>query len=298
MQKTPKVTVLIPTYNCAKYLPQAVESALKQSYQDFEVLVIDDGSTDDTAAIVRGLTARHPEKVRYIHQENAGLAEARNAGIKAAQGELIALLDADDMWLPERLQKGVAAIEADPSIGLVHANITRISESGDILDTPARVEGTFKGNMFLPIFLRQVHISCPTVMFRKACCEKVGYFDSYLTRLGCEDRDLWLRIAQNYKVVYVPEVLAYYRVSSQSMSQNLDKMTKARLYVVDKYFPQSSGHSRIRNKALAKIFRDIGDLSLLKKQYAAACEQYRRAIKHDPLCFWAWINLGKGILKI
>ena len=123
-------------------------------------------------------------------------------------------------------------------------------------------------------------------------------FDIKLSRLGCEDRDLWLRIAQKYKISYIDRVLSYYRVSPQSMSRNLKKMTEARLYVIDKYCPPDNPKQQhLRRKALAKVFRDIGDEFLLKQDFINAREQYQKSYSFDPLDYWVWINWIKTVLK-
>ena len=108
-----KVSILIPSYNNAHYLPQAIDSALNQTFQDFEIIIIDDGSTDNTREIVERYLKRAPDKIRYIYQDNQGLARARNTGLRHARGEYVALLDADDVWLPARLEETVKILDAD-----------------------------------------------------------------------------------------------------------------------------------------------------------------------------------------
>src|SRR3989338_1124324 len=113
----PLVSVVIPTYNCARYLRETLDSVLEQTCQDFEIIVVDDGSTDDTRELVNSYARRCPDKVRYIHQENGGPSQARPTGIRPAGGAFLALLDADDKWTPDRLEKDIHVIEADPAIG-------------------------------------------------------------------------------------------------------------------------------------------------------------------------------------
>src|SRR5439155_7071192 len=120
----------------------------------------------------------------------------------------------------------------------VHANVTHISESGKVLGTPTRDTRFLSGPLFEGLFLRNAHIACPTVLFRKECCQKMGVFDEKLTRLGCEDRELWLRISREYRIEYIDKVLAFYRVHSFGMSRNFNKMMEARLYVINKFFPE------------------------------------------------------------
>jgi len=294
----PKVSILIPSYNSAHFLPISIESALSGTYQDFEIIVIDDGSSDNTQEVMQSFIKKYPHKIRYIWQENKGLAVARNTGIAQAQGEYLALLDADDKWLPCRLQEGVRILDADSSIGLVHGNITYIDINDKEIRTPKRRVQFLNGFIFENIFLRKADIACPTVLFRRTCCQEAGGFDVNLSRLGCEDRDLWLRIAPQCKIAYIDKVLSFYRLTPQSMSQNIDKMTKARLYVIDKYCPQDDQSKySLRNRALSKIFRDRGDGFLLQKDFISACQDYQKAIGYDPFAFWPWVNFIKSLLR-
>ncbi len=294
----PKVSVIVPSYNSGHFLKEALESALAQTFQDFEILVIDDGSTDQTKSIVEEYVKRYPDKIHYKYQENTGLPGARNTGLRQARGEYIALLDADDKWLEHRLAKTVAAIETDPRIGVAHANIARFDKDGQILDVPKRDAQYLSGWIFKYIFLRNAHVSCPTVLFKKKCCDTLGMFDENLAYLGCEDRELWLRIAKEYKFVYIDEVLAYYRITMNSMSKNMDKMMQARMYVVNKFCPKNGGNQRLRNKAIAKIHRDLADEFLSSQKFSESKREYLTALRHQPFSFWSWVNLMKALLKV
>jgi len=292
-----KVSVLVPSYNSVSTLPAALESALDQTFDDFEILLIDDGSTDSTREVVAGFVQNHPGKIRYIYQENMGLAAARNTGIRAARGELIALLDADDQWLPWRLERGVACLQRHSQAGLVHANIHWMDEQGHIMDAPIRDLSFLKGNMFKNIFLRKAHVACPTALFRKVCCDKVGMFDEELTRLGCEDRELWLRIAKEFDVIYLNEILSNYRVSSSSMSRNQEKMYQARMYVVDKHCLPGRSGALLRNRAVARILSDRGDEEQMAGRFESARSFYLDAARLFPFSVSLWVNYLKTFIK-
>ncbi len=294
----PKVSVIIPTYNCAKYLSQAIESVLSQTYDDFEIVIVDDGSTDDTRSLVEGYTNKHPSKISYIYQENRGLACARNTAIRNSRGQYIALLDADDMFLPMRLERGMRTFENNPKIGLVHANLSRMSEDGNVFSTPKRDSRLLTGRIFENIFLRCADISIPTILVKKECFNRVGLFDEHLTRLGCEDREMWLRVAWEYEVQYLDEVLGLYRVRKDSMSRNREKMMEARYYVIDKFFKENRVNSLLKRKALARIHRDEGDAFLNSFLILEARREYLKALSFWPFCFWAWVNLFKILLKL
>jgi len=292
-----KVSIIIPTYNGAKYLPQAVESILAQTYDQYEIVIIDDGSTDQTKDIVSDFIDSYPGKIRYIYQDNAGVSVARNTGIQNSKGRYIAFLDSDDQWLSQHLEKSVMAIESQPSTGLVHSNLTRVTESGKTIETPVKNEKYVSGKIFEPLFLRKGNIACSTVLFKKECCEKVGYFDEQLTRLGCEDREMWLRIAQQYEIYYIDEVLVHYRVHETNFSRDHERMFKARCYVIDKFCSNGTNH-RLRKLALARIYRDMGDEFLLLNNFDEAKKWYTKSIAFAPLTFWPWVNLFKSLLKM
>src|SRR5690606_14482387 len=146
------------------------DSALSQSYRSFEVIVVDDGSTDATGAIARSYAYRSNGRVRLVRQANAGLPAARNAAIAVARGEFFALLDSDDVWMPNHLAHAVAALDADPTVGLVHANIERMDAHGCGLGVPPRF-WNLKPDAYAAIALRHEHVSCPTAVFRRACVD-------------------------------------------------------------------------------------------------------------------------------
>ena len=125
----PRVSVIIPSYNCARYLGRAIDSACEQTYMDYEIVLVDDGSTDDT----KDVAMQYGQKVTYLYQQNQGLSAARNQGISKASGELLAYLDADDMWYPEKLERQVAFLDAHPECGIVHSEMSIINEQDEVL---------------------------------------------------------------------------------------------------------------------------------------------------------------------
>src|SRR5579862_5259447 len=130
----PRVSVIIPAYNAARYLPSSIESVMAQTYQDWEIVVVDDGSTDNTKTVLSSYQEQLQDKIHCIHQSNRGLPAARNTAIRASRGEIMALLDADDVWLPARLSRSVRELDRDPEIGLVHSRVARIDDQGSVID--------------------------------------------------------------------------------------------------------------------------------------------------------------------
>ena len=172
-----KISVIIPTYNCGLYLGEAIESVLSQTFQDHEIIVIDDGSTDDTKNIVRKYVLKYPEKIRYFYQKNMGPSAARNVGIREAEGEFIAFLDADDIFLPEKLDLQMAEILKSPSIGLVTCG-NYVVNANNIIRECSCAMNCFERDKTLEILLTQniIRGGGSTVMIRRECFKRVGLF--------------------------------------------------------------------------------------------------------------------------
>lgn len=213
----PRVSVTIPTFNCARFLSQAIRTALSQTYTDYEIIVVDDGSTDDT----RDVLAQFGDKIRYFYQTNGGLSSARNLTLSQARGEFIAYLDADDMWYPHRLEAQVAYLDAHQECGFVHSDVTVIDEADHVVHRRFNAETRREypeGYCALDL-LRRCHIQIPTVLERRACIERVGRFDGRLRT--AQDYLHWIRIAMSGMAVgYIAEPLAMYRWTTSSLSSN------------------------------------------------------------------------------
>lgn len=248
---TTLVSAVIPTFNHAAFLPAAIESALDQDYVNLEIIVVDDGSTDETRAIV----ARYGDGVRYIWQENAGLSAARNTAIRAARGSHVALLDADDVWLPAFLSTVMDRWQSDPALGAVYTGFYTIDQEGQRLPqvststVPAEdlYDRLLDGEFFVP----------SAVVTRRDCFDRVGLFDEGLR--GSEDWDMWLRVARDFPMAGIPIPLVNYRVHGNNMSGQPDFMLRYQLMVVEKHFGQGDGPPerwpRARQRAYAAVCR-------------------------------------------
>lgn len=293
---TEKVSVIIPVFNSSRFLAKAIESVLAQTYQNFEIILVDDGSTDNSKEIILSFLTKFPDKVSYLYQQNKGIAGARNTGLKNSSGVYIALLDADDRWLPTRLEESVIVLQNQPDIGLVHSDIVIIDENDTIIESPTRETRYLSGSIFEHLFLRKANISAVSVLFRRSCIVDVELFDEDPRCMGCDDRDLWLRISEKYHIVYIDKILSQYRIHSSNYSNNLEKMVSARYYIVSKYRKNKESSILIR-KALAKIHRDFGDSLLYQHMYSKAKTEYVKALKYWPFSFWLWVNLFKSVIK-
>lgn len=205
----PLVSVVIPCYNHAHFLSEAIESVLAQTHPSIEVIVIDDGSTDATAEVA----ARYPE-MRYHYQKNQGLAAARNTGIRKSTGSFLVFLDADDRLLPMALEVGLHAIASDPECAFVYGTFRWMDEGGTIIGVPTAAQ--VGGDMYGALLRRNCISMHATVMYRRAALETVGGFNPALS--ACEDYDLYLRLARHYSVHHYAQSVADYRMHSANMS--------------------------------------------------------------------------------
>jgi len=224
----PVVSVIIPAYNQAHYLAFALRSVLAQTLAEWEAIVVDDGSTDNTREVAASF---NDARIRYIHQANQGLSGARNTGVRAAQSEYLAFLDSDDELTPEFLQTCVGALKADRALGAVHTATQFIDQSGNVL--PHADAQPLMGDAFQQK-LRQGGFFPPVSVVAKAdCVREAGLFDTKLTSL--EDWDVWLRIVQRHPMRGLPQPLVRYRVYPGSMSTNAPRMQANRLAVIAKH---------------------------------------------------------------
>jgi glycosyltransferase involved in cell wall biosynthesis len=207
------VSVVIPTFNRRRFIGSAIDSALAQTYAPIEIVVVDDGSTDGTAELIRERYAGD-RRVQYHWQINQGQAIARNAAIREARGEVVAFLDSDDLWNPDKLEKQMPLMIRAPAVQIVHGGCSLVDESGRWVKdhVPARETGVNVGHI-LGALVYLNRISCLTAVVRKEAIERVGGFNPGARLAACAlDWDLWLRIACHGSVDYIPETLAKYRV--------------------------------------------------------------------------------------
>ena len=193
-----KVSVIIPTYNREEFLPGAIDSVLKQSYRNFELIIVDDGSTDKTKNIID----RYNGKLTYLYQDNKGVAAARNRGIAASRHALIAFLDSDDRFASKKLEMQVEAMEQNPSVMISHTQ-EKWYRRGKFLNQKKKHRKE-SGNLFKRC-LELCAVGMSTIMARKELFNEVGFFDESLP--CCEDYDLWLRVSVNFPFLLVDEPL-------------------------------------------------------------------------------------------
>jgi GT2 family glycosyltransferase len=234
LPKSPRVSVILPAYNHAHFLPFAIESVLNQTFPDFEMIIIDDGSNDNTREVVQKF--KDP-RIQYFYQSNKGLSGARNTGLGLAKGEYIAFLDADDLFLPGKLGLQVSWLEANPDYGFVSGGWNVVNENGEILLVQRPWMGTPRLELLDWLF------ACPvitnSVLVRQHWVEKVSGFDPQLRRV--EDWDFWLRLAYaGCKMGWVNEIVCSYRMAAGQMTQNAAEQKRVSKQVMEKFYSQKN----------------------------------------------------------
>jgi glycosyltransferase involved in cell wall biosynthesis len=276
----PKVSVIIPTYNCAHYLEQAIESAMNQTYDDLEIIVIDDGSTDDTSQVVR----KYEASIKYIRQENRGLPAARNHAIKSSLGELIALLDADDWWEPSKLAEQVPILVEDTELCLVYSDLEVVYDDGSITPSFLSSRPLAASGYVFDQLLQSGFILPSTVLLRRTCLEEVGMFDEAMR--SHEDIDLWLRMCQRWKVTLVRKPLTHRRQGTANMTSNDNLRTEYGI----KLFVKALTLPNITKNQHHAIVRQLGNAYFSRAYFfftKGQMQDCRSSLKQSLRC-WRW----------
>lgn len=277
----PAVSIIIPNYNHAQYVGDAIDSVLNQTYTDYEVIVVDDGSRDNSREVIDAFG----NKVRAIYQQNQGLSAARNTGINAARGRYIGVLDADDMYEPDFLETLVSALESRPDADGIYCGYRFV----DHLNNPLpQVEAREVAPEKLYQALVDGNFLVPESMFvRKYCYDKVGPFDTSLRAL--EDFDMWLRITSQFKIIYTTKVLTRHRILPGSMSTDPTRQHQNRMSVVKKHFGAEPISGGVWSDAQRRAYG---------RAYLVSAVEYLQA--HNEVrayeCVYAMVNAYPGLL--
>ncbi len=299
----PLVSVVIPLYNCEAFAAEAIQSVLAQTYKNFEIIVVNDGSTDGSAAAVRPFR----EKIRYIEQKNSGSAVARNSGVNMAKGELIAFLDADDVWLPHRLEAHVEQFQLDPKLGLAHSDrVLFDSATGQEFPEDDFMHLKGRDGYILRELFEYNFICTQSVMMRKACFDAVGLFDSNFR--AAQDYDLWLRTCEKYKARYIPGVVTRYRIHSGQISWKFDLSYESEKRVIEKFVQTHTGDSRpywltdeCIQARLSELYYRFGHDCFHYRKLDQARNVFRESLKYNSknykaFAYWALASYAPGLV--
>lgn len=286
------VSVIIPSYNMARYLPTSVSSALAQTYTNFEIVIVDDGSSDNTAEVVRQWD--NDPRVRVHRQVNGGLSHARNQGIAHSNGPFIALLDADDIWMPQKLSLQMPLFR-DPKVGVVFSNYERMNDNEERMPMgpTAMYRGKVSGQLLIENF-----VPASSAVVRRACFERCGGFDVEL-KTG-EDYEMWLRLSAHTEFDFVPEPLMRYRIWGGQMSRDYRGRYETAIRVMQRFLDRNPGvvDKEVVNRGWAHTYTGRGNVTLWRgKDRRGALRDYLRALSLVPGYWPAWKAIVRAFVK-
>ena len=282
-QATSLVSIIIPAYNKAALTVKTVESALNQSYHNIEVIVVDDGSSDNTSEHLN----RFKDKIKYIYKKNAGACSARNLGLRFAKGEFVGFLDCDDLYDPKKIEACIGYLEKYPKYGFVHTAVDFIDDKGNIVGHLSHPKSRYQGWSANRLILGN-YICNSTVIIKRSCLDKSGYFDE--TIFTPADWDLWMRLAEVTPVGYIDEALTQYRVSDNYILDRLELAESEEKIVIEKFFTRNSQHNSLfKRRVLSNLYLRYAECYFLKNNISTLKEKYALSLRYNPL------NL-KGIL--
>jgi len=288
MSQQPLVSVIIPAYNASVWIAETILSVLAQDYKDYEIIVIDDGSTDDTAVIVK----RFKDKVLYIHKQNGGQSSARNLGIRAARGKYIAFIDADDLWTKDKLRLQVELLESTNRQWVYSDALAFDNQNGNILYKFSEISKQFEGDILKNLY-KACFIPMLTTMIHRDVFTTIGLFNENASMRNREDWEMWLRIAANYPVVLIPQILAYYRVHSTSATgnENLTSRMNGLISVIQEAAIRERDRlGPMKNTILSRIYYLFGRLYALRGETIFAQKLFEKSIKLTPGWIYPYIS--------
>ncbi len=300
---SPLVSVVVPAYNCASVIGEALESVCRQTYAHWEAIVVDDGSTDETRAAL----APYMGRIRYFHQVNQGTAAARNAGVRQARGELLAFLDNDDIWLPEKLALQVRVLQGSPECGLVFTDGKTFTSGGVRQESVIsnRLDGWIdahrtddllvaKGCLLKSLLFSNEISSASSVMVSRSCFDRAGGFDERIAI--ADDYDLWLRIAREHPVALIRRCLYMWRWHDDSQSGPVPgrqyRWIAARLVVLEKHLPLAARDVYAPLRAhMAKLYWDSARHYFDLDQFRESRTMLRGCLRHNRMFVPAMVFL-------
>jgi glycosyltransferase involved in cell wall biosynthesis len=296
LNRTPKVSVLMPSFNYARYLPVAIESVLSQSYSDLELIITDDCSTDESREIVEQWRQRDRRVVPVLHAVNHGLARARNSGLAVSSGEFVALCDADDVWLPEKLKTQMDCFRAQPELGLVHSDSAIIDGDGTLtgrrFSSLLHRRGQITSGKVFEELCERNFLCVPTVILRREAIEYAGGFEENLRSL--EDWVCWTKVSRKYPFHYVKDTLVHYRIHAAGLSSNPMGMAQNRVkafrFLLDSF-------SDIPPQLRSKMLYSLGVSHLETNESHNAFRAFVDSIRANPAQLRSWARCCQSLFS-
>jgi len=278
----PKVSVIIPAYNSETYIAETLGSALAQTYKNYEVIVVDDGSRDETLRVARSFEPQ----VKVLTKQNGGPASARNLAINNSQGDYLALLDSDDLWVKDKLEQQAAFLDENQDVGLVYGEALMFTESNGEKKVGGRIGYTTDPSFRLLLFGDYVPNS--TVMIRRACVEKAGPLNESRELIGVEDYEYWMRIAKHFRMAGIPRPLAYYRIREGNlMGDGSDinkglKLSIAAIREIERLYPDLWKECQVdREMLFARLHVRAGFAWKQKRDWRQCAANFKEAARHS-----------------
>lgn len=276
----PLVSAILPIYNGERFLREAIDSVLGQSYPAIELVAVDDGSTDGSAAILDAYGGR----LVVVRQANGGVARARSAGVNASHGAFVAFLDQDDWWRADKVAKQVALFQADPELDLVHTDLAHYDERSHTYVgrlNPMATPQALTGHCY-DLLLMENHIANGTVMVRRAAIDRVGGFDTSIAGNTVADYDLWLRLARQSKFAFLPEELTVFRLHAAQGTWKRRDMLAAELEMLAKHVPAPARDAspRLRGR-FARAYEELGIAHLDARDRTQARRCFGQALRGE-----------------
>ena len=281
----PLVSVIIPAYNKSQLTVKTVDSVLAQTYRNIEIIVVDDGSTDDTGLLLGAFT----DKIKYVYKKNGGACSARNLGLRQAGGAYISFLDCDDLYEPQKIQRCVEYLEKNGRFGFVHTAAYFIDEKDQVIGTYDHPKSQRTGLVASELIMGNF-ICNSTAVIRKRCLDKVGGFDE--TIFPPADWDLWLRLSERFEVGYLDQPLTKYRVTDNYTFRYLERSKADEQKVVEKFFARNRQWTDLAGKAWSRFHFRYAQCYLLKDDSKHFQQEFLLAFKRNPLNGKAWLMLA------
>ncbi|MFB2938674.1 glycosyltransferase family 2 protein [Aerosakkonemataceae cyanobacterium BLCC-F154] len=282
----PTISVIIPAYNAERTILETIQSIQQQTFQDFELIVINDGSTDRTLEILNQI---NEPRLKVFSYNNGGLPTARNRGISNASGEFISFIDADDLWTADKLESQLMALQQNPNAGVAYSWTLNMRDEGQSVSFAQGASSTLEGNVYQDLLLGNFIGSGSNILIRRSVIEMIGEFEP--TMKSFEDWDFYLRAAAKCEFVVVPKPQILYRQTSQSMSSKVDVMEKEGLRAIERAYQAAPLEIQyLRNKSLAFLYRYCAGLCLANNIDA-------KLLKYAQEKLWIAVKLYPPILR-
>lgn|SRR5690554_122731 len=286
--QNPLVSVVIPTFNRADFIREAVESVLAQTYPNFEILVVDDGSTDDTREVLKAYSQE--PRLRYFYQENQGQSVARNYALSEARGDFVCFLDSDNRWLPHKLEVSLQAFQENPDVSVIYGDIITINEKGEEI---SRHNMRRYSGRITPYLFQDNCVSMNTSMTRRQCFSEMGGLEA--GRRAADDYELWLRFSARYKFLYISDFLAEYRVMENQISSNKDRRFQSNREIMENFvrrFPQALTPAEQR-EGWCRFHIRKGGYHASVGELTNAAKEYWIALGYKPFSQAPWRAVAK-----